>query len=187
MAGIGLTTPAANINSVVTKIPPPPPPPPVFDYKNNYLGNNIGPPSVGTVFFNAVLSSPQSLFEMLEAVREDADKVITPDPMAGPATEADLPTAMSATNPMTVLVSGDLTINSNFTGYGLLVVEGNLTINADAGWKGVIMVVGTGNVTLAGPGTGSNYFDGAFSLRKYSIQPNRRARSCHRLHLPRCL
>jgi hypothetical protein len=56
-----------------------------------------------------------------------------------------MPAAMSATNPMTVVVNGDFTTNAwHGTGYGLLLVTGKLTYDPDASWNGIILVIGKG-------------------------------------------
>ncbi len=100
---------------------------------------------------------PTNLNEMVQTIRQNADVVLNNN-----ATDANMPAAMSATNPMTVVVNGNLTL-SNFTGYGLLVVTGNFVSNPNAGWRGVVLVVGAGNVTFTGgPGGGNGEYDGGF-------------------------
>ena len=89
-------------------------------------------------------------------VQNAADSVLN-----GPRTEADMPSAMSSSNPMTVYVNGDLSLTS-FTGYGLLVVRGNLTYTGDSGWKGIVIVLG-GTITETGSQDGGE-FDGAVYL-----------------------
>ena len=60
-----------------------------------------------------------------------------------------MPSAMSFSNPQTVVVNGDLTLNG-FTGYGLLLVTGKLTYSGDSGWKGIVLVIGQGVVEETG-------------------------------------
>ena len=56
-----------------------------------------------------------------------------------------MPSAMSATNPMTIVIKGDLTFSGwRQTGYGLLLVTGKLTYDPDASWDGIILVIGQG-------------------------------------------
>jgi len=99
---------------------------------------------------------PSNLNNMVQTISQNADLVLNRN-----ATDADMPAAMSAANPMTVVVNGNLTL-TNFTGYGLLVVTGNFVANPNAGWRGVVLVVGAGSVTFTGgPGGGSGEFDGA--------------------------
>ncbi len=129
--------------------------PPAGGYGANYIGTG-GIPSVDDVFVNSSMQTPDNLNSMVQKISKYAGAHVN-----GPATETDLPSAMSVTNPMTVMVNGNLTINSDFTGYGLLVVTGDLTANADFGWKGVVLVIGSGNVLLQGGPGGSSEFDGA--------------------------
>jgi hypothetical protein len=63
-----------------------------------------------------------------------------------------MPSAMSFSNPMTVVVNGDLTL-TGYTGYGLLVVTGKLTYARDSGWKGIILVIGQGIVEETNSGS----------------------------------
>lgn len=130
--------------------------PPAGGYGANYLGTSASP-SVDDAFINSSMSTAANLNSMVQKISKYAGAHVN-----GPATETDLPLAMSAANPMTVVVNGNLTINSDFTGYGLLVVTGDLTSNADFGWKGVVLVVGSGNVVLGGGLGGTSEFDGAF-------------------------
>lgn len=148
-----------NVNAVVSGIPSNPPP---FGEAPNYIGTGATP-SVQDVYVNAAMQTPASLTAMVQQISQYADKNLP-----GGVTDANLSAitnssgSMSQTNAMTVVVNGDLTINNDYTGYGLLVVTGDLVSNADFGWKGVVMVVGSGKVKLGG-GTGAiSEFDGAF-------------------------
>jgi hypothetical protein len=51
-------------------------------------------------------------------------------------------------------VDGDLTLNGNGSGQGILVVTGHLTMGGDFTWNGLIFVVGQGMMDFAGGGTG---------------------------------
>jgi hypothetical protein len=54
---------------------------------------------------------------------------------------------MSSTNPLTVVVNGNLDIsNWSNDGFGLLLVLGKFTYDPDTTWDGIIMVVGQGQV-----------------------------------------
>ena len=90
------------------------------------------------------LTDPVSLTSLVQLIQNTADAVVT-----GPATEANMPSAMSFSNPQTVVVNGDLTLNG-FTGYGLLLVTGKLTYSGDSGWKGIVLVIGQGVVEETG-------------------------------------
>jgi len=116
----------------------------------NYTGQggttpNVSPnPYVHPTNTNFDLTNPVSLTSLLQLIQNSADAVVT-----GPATGADMPAAMSFSNPQTVVVNGDLTL-SGFTGYGLLVVTGKLTYSGDSGWKGIVLVIGQGVVEETG-------------------------------------
>ena len=49
----------------------------------------------------------------------------------------------SAANPVIAYRQGDLRINSNHVGYGLLVVDGNITVNGNAIWNGIVICTGS--------------------------------------------
>ena len=163
MAAVGLIeTPGmpSNRDAVINKIPPPTGPPPSgFDYKTNYIDGSPVTPSVMDVFVNQALNNVQSLSQMVQKITQNADVVLPMTSAGGPGTysDADLVklTQMSATNPMTVVVNGNLTVNGTISGYGLLLVTGDFTTTSNAvmSWKGIVMVVGTGNVVLSGSNT----------------------------------
>jgi len=149
--GIGATNPG-DVNTIVSAIP-------TGSGGNNRTGNYIGTggtPSVGQVSLTGALSSPAQVAQLVQQITQNADVVIN-----GNATQANMPSAMSATNPMTVVVNGDFSMNGTFTGYGLLVVTGNFQYGGDDGWKGIVLVVGDGTTTYTGQGGGHNEFDGA--------------------------
>ncbi len=145
-SAIGVTG-ATNVTNVTSALPRP----------THYLGAG-GTPSVVDVSasLNTNLSTPAALDKMVQTISASADLVI-----AGSATNSNMPAAMSATNPMTVVVDGDFTMSGNYTGYGLLVVTGNLTYSGNTGWNGIVLVVGKGTTTFQGNGGGNNSFNGA--------------------------
>src|SRR5262249_52542469 len=100
------------------------------------------------------MTDPLDLMNFVQTVQNGADTVLT-----GPATEANMPSGMSFSTPMTVVVNGDLTLNS-FTGYGLLVVTGTLNYSGDSGWKGIVLVIGQGVVNETGSASDTGEFDG---------------------------
>jgi hypothetical protein len=72
---------------------------------------------------------------------------------------------MSATNPMTIVVNGNLTFNGwHSTGYGLLVVTGDFSFDPDASWDGIVLVIGTGK--LYSQQNGNGQFLGAVLLAR---------------------
>jgi len=72
------------------------------------------------------------------------------------ATQNDLPGNMTPTNPMTVVVNGNLDLTGwSGTGYGILLVTGTLTYDPNSSWNGIVLVIGQGHLfsTLNGAGT----------------------------------
>jgi hypothetical protein len=138
-----------NKNAVVSGIP--------SNRTGNYTGGGLSTPSVSDNFsLTNALQSPAGLNQLIQTVSQSADLVIN-----GNATQANMPAAMSASNPMTVVVNGDFSMTGNFTGYGLLIVTGNFSYSGTDGWKGIVLVVGDGTTTYIGNGGGNNEFDGA--------------------------
>jgi hypothetical protein len=136
-------------------------------HPGKYKGAGAAPPNPSVVNVVGTLSpslqTPASLDGLVLQITQNADAVITP---AGgtPAGPGDLPSGMSPTHPMTVVVNGDYSQSGNFTGYGLLVVTGNFSFTGDSGWRGMILVIGQG--TVNGSGNGGNEFDGAIFVAK---------------------
>jgi hypothetical protein len=128
--------------------------------RSHYLGAGTLSPNVSHV--NGLPlngQTPSGLDSLVQTITQGADAVIN-----GPVTQSDsnnvLPTAMSPSNPMTIVVNGDLTIyNWHNTGYGLLLVTGTLNYDPDASWKGIILVIGQGQFVSTRGGTGE--IDGA--------------------------
>lgn len=150
LPAIAVTEPlggTSNKTSVIAGIPRP----------DHYTGGGLPTPSVSdTITLSPDLQTPASLSALIQAISQTA-VVITP--ASGTATNADLP-PMSATNPATVVVNGNLSLTS-FVGYGLLVVTGNFAYDGNSGWKGIVLVVGDGTTTFTGFGGGFQEFDGA--------------------------
>ena len=106
------------------------------------------------------LTTVAGLNALVQAITESADVVVN-----GNATQANMPTAMSATNPMTIVVNGNLTLNGwHATGYGLLLVTGDFTFDPDASWDGIVLVIGTGKIYSHQSGNGQ--FLGALFLAR---------------------
>jgi hypothetical protein len=117
--------------------------------------------------FPASLQTPSKLDNLAQTIIANADAIAPPG--GGNATGSDLTpllsSGMSSTNPMTVVVNGDLDLTGwHNTGYGLLLVTGNLNYDPDASWNGIVLVIGKGTVT--GSRSGSGEFDGAFFVAK---------------------
>jgi hypothetical protein len=104
--------------------------------------------------------TPSGLDAVVQDITSGADAVIT-----GPATPSSFPSGMSAGNPMTIVVNGDLDLNGwHNTGYGLLLVTGTLKYDPDASWQGVVLIIGQGNFVSTRGGTGE--IDGAVLIAK---------------------
>ena len=153
--GIG-TTSAANVTSIDAGIPGYPCTSGGNCRATNYTGPSATIPDVSTVSLANSLSTPASAYQTVQNITNAADLVTS-----GNATQANMPAAMSQTNPMTVVVDGDFSMTGNYTGYGLLVVTGNFSYSGTTGWKGIVLVVGDGTTTYNGQGGGNNEFDGA--------------------------
>jgi hypothetical protein len=148
---------ATNYNNIKSGLPHP----------DNYLGAGATPPNPSVVNVAGTLSpslqTPASLDALVQLITQNADAVITPA-SGYHADPGDLPSGMSPTHPMTVVVNGDYNQSGTFTGYGLLVVTGNFTFDADSGWRGMVLVIGQGKVT--GNSNGGNEFDGSVLVAK---------------------
>jgi hypothetical protein len=116
----------------------------------NYQG---GPPSLKQVPVSPNLQSVAALSNLVQTITVNADRVIT-----GPATAGNMPSGMTSTNPMIVVVNGDLDLNSwHNTGYGILLVTGELKYDPDAYWNGIVLVIGKGKFTYENNGLGFIY------------------------------
>jgi hypothetical protein len=148
---------ATNYNNIKSGLPHP----------DNYIGAGAAPPNPSVVNVAGTLSpnlqTPASLDALVQLITQNADAVITPA-SGSHADEGDLPSGMSPTHPMTVVVNGDYSQSGNFTGYGLLVVTGNFNFDVDSGWRGIILVIGQG--TVNGSSNGGNEIDGVLFVAK---------------------
>ncbi len=69
---------------------------------------------------------------------------------------------MSSSNPLTIVVNGNLNVDTwNSTGYGLLLVTGKFTYNPDTTWNGIVLVIGQGQVDQPVPKHQFNQINGA--------------------------
>jgi len=118
----------------------------------NYL-SPAGVPNVGIVSLPPILQTPSGLQTLVNSITQSADLVLSPPPGTA-ASQNSLPSAMSASNPMIVVVNGDFNLHGNGTGYGLLLVTGTLDYDPDASWNGVILVIGQGTFTSSKRGVG---------------------------------
>ncbi|MFI5058182.1 MAG: hypothetical protein ACHQLQ_08340 [Candidatus Acidiferrales bacterium] len=130
----------------------------------NYLGLGTSSPNVSNINVNNTpplnYQTPSGLDALVQSITQGADDVIP-----GPATQTNLPSAMSASNPMTIVVNGNLDLTGwHNTGYGLLLVTGRLTYDPDATWNGIILVIGQGEFVSTKGGIGQ--INGALLVAK---------------------
>jgi hypothetical protein len=129
---------------------------------NDYLGAGV-PPATASVRNVAPLAPNEqtvaSLQNLVQNITSVANNVLT-----GPVNGLTAAQLGSATNPQITVVNGDLTLNGNNTGYGLLLVTGTLTFSGDNGWRGIVLVIGQGN--MQENGGGNNEIDGAVFIAK---------------------
>jgi hypothetical protein len=112
---------------------------------SNYVSPS-GVPNVGLVTLPTIFQTPVGLNNLVQSITQNADLVLNPS--SGTADQSSLPPAMSAQNPMVVVVNGNFHLSHGgggpFTGYGLLLVTQTLYYDPDASWNGVILVIGQG-------------------------------------------
>ena len=164
VAAVGYTSdsPDPSLNNILNAIPSGPPP--SSDRRSHYTNGNPGlDPNVSLVSLPPNMQTVALLNSLVNAITEVADAKIT-----GPATYDDLPAAMSYSNPMTIVVNGNLSLAGwqDNTGYGLLLVTGDFTWDPDSTWKGIVLVIGTGRMTSSHGNDGE--IDGAVFLAKTS-------------------
>ncbi|HTC42168.1 MAG TPA: pilus assembly PilX N-terminal domain-containing protein [Candidatus Acidoferrales bacterium] len=130
-------------------------PPPYTPTTPSVSNLNVGYPS--STLRQSWLT-PASLDAVMQDIENSADLVLT-----GAATGADISAKaplMSASNPMTIVVNGNLNLSGwHNSGYGLLLVTGTLYYDPDASWNGIVLVVGQGIFSSSKNGTGG--FNGA--------------------------
>lgn len=103
---------------------------------------------------NANWLTPLTLDGVVQDIENSADVVINKTSATGSDISASAPN-MSASNPVTLVVNGDLNLTAwHNTGYGLLLVTGTLQFDPDATWNGVVLVIGQGVFSSSKNGTG---------------------------------
>jgi len=115
-------------------------PPPSTAAKSNYTGQGAWP---DVEPLTPPFQTPSQLDSIVQTIVQSAD-VILPSGSTGSALT---PLGMSPTNPLTVVVNGNLDIsNWSNDGYGLLLVTGTFTYDPDTNWYGIVLVIGQGVV-----------------------------------------
>jgi hypothetical protein len=121
-----------------------------------YTGS--GPaPDVQQVALTPGMQTISALESLVATIQANADQVIQ-----GPA--ASLPNIGTASSPTITVVNGDLDLQGQQTGYGILVVTGNYSAGGSVGWRGIILVIGQGTMTISGGG--NNSYEGAVLLAR---------------------
>jgi hypothetical protein len=130
----------------------------------NYPGYPLAPmpphdpakPSIASVStaLRQSWQNPATLDAVVQDITNSADVVINKAASNGSDISARA-AAMSVSNPMTIVVNGDLDLTSwHNTGYGLLLVTGTLRYDPDASWNGLILAIGQGIFSSSKNGTG---------------------------------
>jgi len=119
----------------------------------NYTGQAAAPDVEPLGAFPTNTWTLSQLDAVAQSIIPNADKVITPAPASTPpylgtAYGSSLTSlGMTNTNPLTVVVNGNLDIsNWSNDGYGLLLVTGTFTYDPDTNWNGIVLVIGQGAV-----------------------------------------
>jgi hypothetical protein len=142
-------------------------PPSSSDRTVNYT-NGISPtPNLSLVTVAPNMQTVAGLNSLVQTISQSADVPV----MSGMGVLTDtnnfMPAAMSATNPITIVVNDDLTMNGwHHHGYGLLLVTGNFTYDPEGFWHGIILVVGKGYFhSYLGSSTGGHMEGAVFIAR----------------------
>jgi len=118
----------------------------------NYVGSSGTTPDVQNVYgsLGETLGTPTGLKALIDAVAA-APGVLTHGPGTFGDGDLNLGTAAS---PKINYVDGNLTMNGNGQGYGVLVVTGTLSMSGNFSWNGLVFVIGEGHIDLSGGGNG---------------------------------
>ncbi len=152
-------------NSVINGIPSTP-----ATYRQGYTGSLPAPDveNIGALFPPS-MQTPSQLDSIVQTIVQNADVIIPSSPVTYPLPtvtgSALTPLGMSSTNPLTVVVNGNLDISDwSHDGYGLLLVTGTFTYDPDTTWNGIILVIGQG--TVAGSHMQYKQINGAMLVAK---------------------
>jgi hypothetical protein len=132
-------TPTSSVETIKNSLPRP----------DHYLGSG-GTPSVenGYASLGETMTTPTGLNALMGAIYNTTGAVHYTTATSGSFNPA-------ATNVHSVTyVDGDLTLNGNATGNGILVVTGAFNMGGDISWNGIIFVVGNGDMNYGGGGNG---------------------------------
>jgi len=134
----------------------------------NISGGGLPPPSIQRILFHAEereklkLMDPLYLWDFIyNRVVDAADQVFNGDqnwtegrmPYAG-TYDSSKPASAPGQDPRVIVIKGDLSVQGDFSGGGLLVVTGSLVYQGNFAYDGLIMLVGAGRLVAAGSGQG---------------------------------
>jgi hypothetical protein len=130
--------PTTSVDDIIDALPRP----------DHYIGTG-GTPSVVNVFssLGEVMGTPTGLKALIDAVAA----------APGAHVYGNNPGSIalgSAASPVVDYVDGNVTLNGNTSGYGVLVVNGTLTFGGNFVWNGIVLVVGNGHIDFNGGGNG---------------------------------
>jgi Tfp pilus assembly protein PilX len=167
---VGSTIPPGSFNSTFQQpgnasgIPIGPPPP--LDLRTHYTNSLHVDPDIEPPTLSPNLQTVGGLNALVQTIQQNADATIPPGSIQSDSTNF-MPAAMSPSNPMTIVVNGDLTFNGwHSTGYGLLLVTGDFTYDPDASWNGIILVIGKGRIYSYQGNSATTQIQGAVFLAK---------------------
>jgi hypothetical protein len=131
--------PTASVETIIDSLPRP----------DHYLGAG-GTPSVqnGFASIGETMGTPAGMDSVMAAIYN------TPGAMHYTPANVGTFSPASTSNSSITYVDGDLTLNGNGTGRGILVVTGTLTMSGNFSWYGIVFVVGDGNLQMNGAGNG---------------------------------
>jgi hypothetical protein len=156
VTGLGYTQNDSSASTISSAIP--------AANHGNYQGAGAARPNVANVgtLLPANFQTVAGLDDFVQTLTQNAD-VVLPGGLTQSDSSNHMPAWMSASNPATVVVSGDITFNGwHGSGYGILLVTGVFTYDPDATWNGIVLVIGKGIMYSHQLGTGQ--FNGAVLL-----------------------
>jgi hypothetical protein len=134
----------------------PGPPPVVYTPTTPSIPPNATAPPSAAVVSSVPLSwqNPAMLDALVQDINNSADVVINKSTANG-SDISSRAAAMSVSNPMTIVINGDLDLTGwHNVGYGLLLITGALRYDPDASWNGIVLVIGQGIFSSSKSGTG---------------------------------
>src|SRR5438876_3041460 len=139
--------PTHSVEDIISSLPRP----------DHYTGSG-GTPSVqnGYASLGETLTTPGGLDSFISALSHPPAHTYGNNPSS--IALGDCPThntADASCHTVIDYVDGDLTLNGNDTGHGILVVTGTLTMDGNFTWYGLVLVVGDGVMRFNGGGNGN--------------------------------